>query len=676
MLTLLFELRKSDIMKQKSTSYGKSSLQRLLHNYMKPIIGLLLVILSAGKVSAQTYIDFQFQPSTTTLTLNQTFTVDVNVHFNPASPTNTINQLDASVNFNNVDLEVLSITTPNTALLPTEVRNNFNAAAGLGGSIANVNTGGADAGKIKYTSGRLGPTGHPNADFVVLHITFRVRPASAANSTLVFDTAPTNPTDVAEAGISRLNAAPGSITPLTLNILACTPPTATLAATPSAPCNGAPFNLVLQSATGTGPYNLVVNGTTYSGINVGNNIITGVTQPTASLFPNGAPPAGITAADVDNAAPIELGMKFSSDVSGYIRGVRFYVGANVTGTFIGNLWSYSGGTTPTGSKLATATFGALTPNSWNTVSFASPVLITANTTYIVSYVTPRYYAYADNYFYSGETNGHLSAPAAPVQGVTPVSQATGVINDPPSNPYFADGARFGRNYFADVVFQENVSTFNLTNVTDATCTNSGALQTLTVTGISGCSTLPVTLLNFAANANGNKVTLKWTTSSESNNKGFDIQRSITANSNDWQTIGFVAGAGTTTIAKDYSYVDANLAPQRYYYRLKQIDTDNNFKLSSTVSATVNGTIAYSLEQNFPNPFRRESTTIRFTLPHAESVNLSVYDLNGRLIKVLVNGTKDAGTHVIPFDAGAINSGVYYYKIQAGDFSAVKKMTIQ
>ncbi|MEI9808615.1 MAG: DUF4082 domain-containing protein [Bacteroidota bacterium] len=84
---------------------------------------------------------------------------------------------------------------------------------------------------------------------------------------------------------------------------------------------------------------------------------------------------------------------------------------------------------------------------------------------------------------------------------------------------------------------------------------------------------------------------------------------------------------------------------------------------------------YSLGQNFPNPVNSQ-TTIQFTLPRKENVNISLFDMNGRTLKVLVNGSKDAGSHVISVNVGTLSKGVYYYKMQAGDFSDTKKLTIQ
>ena len=114
---------------------------------------------------------------------------------------------------------------------------------------------------------------------------------------------------------------------------------------------------------------------------------------------------------------------------------------------------------------------------------------------------------------------------------------------------------------------------------------------------------------------------------------------------------------------------------RYYYRLKQIDIDKRFAYSPIVSAILDVKEGFKLEQNYPNPSRGE-TIIKFTLPQKAKVNLSLYDMSGRLVKVLVNESKDSGTHAVNLNSGTLTKGLYFYKLQAGDFSAVRKLTIQ
>jgi hypothetical protein len=84
--------------------------------------------------------------------------------------------------------------------------------------------------------------------------------------------------------------------------------------------------------------------------------------------------------------------------------------------------------------------------------------------------------------------------------------------------------------------------------------------------------------------------------------------------------------------------------------------------------------AYNLSQNYPNPFN-PTTNISYTIPKAGSVKLVVFDVLGREITTLVNGVKTAGTHVVNFNASSLSSGVYFYRIEAGDFTTTKKMML-
>lgn len=83
---------------------------------------------------------------------------------------------------------------------------------------------------------------------------------------------------------------------------------------------------------------------------------------------------------------------------------------------------------------------------------------------------------------------------------------------------------------------------------------------------------------------------------------------------------------------------------------------------------------YSLSQNFPNPFN-PTTVINFSLPLKNFVTIKVYDVNGKEIAELINAEKQAGENLIEFNGSNLSSGVYYYKLTAGDFSQVRKMIL-
>jgi len=185
-------------------------------------------------------------------------------------------------------------------------------------------------------------------------------------------------------------------------------------------------------------------------------------------------------------------------------------------------------------------------------------------------------------------------------------------------------------------------------------------------------TIPVELVSFLATALENKVKLEWTTATETNNSGFEIQKS-TENSS-WEKVSFVEGKGTSTEINSYVYVDNNVSAGKYSYRLKQIDFDGTVSYSSVIEVVVGVPVEYELAQNFPNPFN-PTTNIRFSLPEQANVNLTVYNVLGQEVATVVNETLEAGIHNFNFNAANLNSGVYYYRIKTDNFVEVKKMML-
>jgi len=182
--------------------------------------------------------------------------------------------------------------------------------------------------------------------------------------------------------------------------------------------------------------------------------------------------------------------------------------------------------------------------------------------------------------------------------------------------------------------------------------------------------VPVELVSFSAESNSNIVTLSWTTSTETNNSGFEIQRK----SIDWERIGFIEGSGTTTEENSYSFADENLSSGIYQYRLKQIDYDGSFEFSDIVEVEIISPIEFSLKQNYPNPFN-PTTTIQYSIPESGNVKLIVYNSLGEQVATIVNDFKESGNHQVEFDATRLSSGIYYYSLQINSFVETKKMVI-
>jgi hypothetical protein len=176
----------------------------------------------------------------------------------------------------------------------------------------------------------------------------------------------------------------------------------------------------------------------------------------------------------------------------------------------------------------------------------------------------------------------------------------------------------------------------------------------------------------AINSDGN-VSIVWSTSTESNNSGFEVQRS--SMDQNWTTLGFVKGAGNSTEPKSYTYEDKNLSSGIYKYRLKQIDFNGNFEYFELPEAvTIGIPDKYFVDQNYPNPFN-PATTIAFGIPDAGNVTLKIFDMAGREIKTLVNEFKDAGYYIAKFDGSSLASGTYIYRLESGSFVSAKKMIL-
>ncbi len=185
-------------------------------------------------------------------------------------------------------------------------------------------------------------------------------------------------------------------------------------------------------------------------------------------------------------------------------------------------------------------------------------------------------------------------------------------------------------------------------------------------------TLPVELTSFTATSNGKEVILNWSTATEINNQLFEVQRSFEGN--EFATIGFVNGKGTTTEKQDYSYSDKNLSDGKYFYRLKQIDFLGRYEYSDVIEVDYRGFNSYLLEQNYPNPFN-PSTTIGFGIKEKSFVKVVILNNIGEEVAVVVNEEMESGFHQVEFNAVNLPSGVYFYQLRAGEFTSMKKMIL-
>ena len=187
--------------------------------------------------------------------------------------------------------------------------------------------------------------------------------------------------------------------------------------------------------------------------------------------------------------------------------------------------------------------------------------------------------------------------------------------------------------------------------------------------------VPVELFAFTASVRNSEIQLLWSTASELNNRGFEIERSVNE-PNNFVTVGFVEGKGSSTEINYYSYTDN---PQvsgvnQLYYRLKQVDFDGTFSYSDVVNITYDVPAEFVLSQNYPNPFN-PSTRISYFVPKESFVSIKVYDFLGREVTTLVNEAKSTGSYEIVFDTSNLPSGTYFYTLIAENYSTTKKMIL-
>lgn len=188
--------------------------------------------------------------------------------------------------------------------------------------------------------------------------------------------------------------------------------------------------------------------------------------------------------------------------------------------------------------------------------------------------------------------------------------------------------------------------------------------------------VPVELVSFYSYAHGNDVQLFWTTGSETNNKGFEIERAAADDEKNFVSVGYINGAGTKATRSDYSFTEQKVLAGKYFYRLKQIDFDGTVSYSNEIFVEVEN-LNFELSQNYPNPFN-PSTTISFSIPKANYVSLIIYNSLGEVVARLIdNEWRSSGKHNSTFSIlnSQLVSGVYYYELRSGSFSKRMKLML-
>ena len=191
--------------------------------------------------------------------------------------------------------------------------------------------------------------------------------------------------------------------------------------------------------------------------------------------------------------------------------------------------------------------------------------------------------------------------------------------------------------------------------------------------------MPVELTDFSIEMINNEVELSWETQTEINNYGFEIERKSEekniAKEENWKKIGFVKGNVISNTKRKYKFTDNTItSSSKYFYRLKQIDNDGRYEYSNELAINIYSLEKFELSQNYPNPFN-PTTIIKFSIPKATYINLSVYNILGELVTVLVDSFVDAGFYQKAYDASNLTSGIYICRLVADGQNFTRKMNL-
>jgi hypothetical protein len=179
--------------------------------------------------------------------------------------------------------------------------------------------------------------------------------------------------------------------------------------------------------------------------------------------------------------------------------------------------------------------------------------------------------------------------------------------------------------------------------------------------------LPVELTAFTGAADGSRAVLRWSTASETNNAGFDVQHA--AHGADFRSVHFAPGAGTTLEAQHYAFTSAELAPGTHTFRLRQLDLDGAENLSHLVEVTVSaGGAALAVA---PNP-SRERAAVTLSVPSAQHVEVSAYDALGRRVATLFSGAAEGR---VPMTLSGAAPGVYVLVAEGETFRTTTTATV-
>ncbi|MBN8589513.1 MAG: T9SS type A sorting domain-containing protein [Rhodothermia bacterium] len=184
--------------------------------------------------------------------------------------------------------------------------------------------------------------------------------------------------------------------------------------------------------------------------------------------------------------------------------------------------------------------------------------------------------------------------------------------------------------------------------------------------------LPISLASQSAQVENQAVTFSWKTVSETNNDRFVIEQQTPQG---WKPVGEVQGKGTSIDLSEYSFTVPNLAYGAHVFRIAQYDKNGYVSYGRMMQVFVELTDTFALSEAYPNPFNPQTN---FTLAVAQTqvVQINIYDLQGRKVATLHNGSL-AGqtTHAFTFQAQDLSSGRYFVRVKGENFVANKSLVL-
>jgi hypothetical protein len=191
--------------------------------------------------------------------------------------------------------------------------------------------------------------------------------------------------------------------------------------------------------------------------------------------------------------------------------------------------------------------------------------------------------------------------------------------------------------------------------------------------------LPVQVASVLADVSGRDVRIKIKTQTEPDDfLGFNVYRSKDGENfvmvGSYESVSSLRAKGNLAYGGEYEFVDKGLNTGRYQYKIEAVSRSEKKFVGDVISVEVDVPKGYALHQNYPNPFN-PVTVIEFEIPEAGYVLIELYNSVGQKVRDIFAGELPAGYHRVRFDASGLSSGVYFYRMSAGKFNAVRKMVI-